>query len=206
MAKSQAQGARGPADSANQGKAQEVASQAIEKVQEQTLNMREQARDKARAQLDTHSTTAGEQVGQVATALRRTGDQLDGEGNSTGAKVVQKAADKAEAVGSYLRDSDADRFLNDVESFARRRPWAAAGVGAVLGLVASRFLKASSENRYDSTRRSALDSSYPMTRGVYDEHLYSETGAYPAEPAYGGADFTVASGYPERRDGEGGDR
>ena len=49
----------------------------------------------------------------------------------------------------YLRESDADRILSDVEDFGRRQPWAVIAGGVALGLVASRFLKASSTRRYD---------------------------------------------------------
>ena len=60
------------------------------------------------------------------------------------------------SVSRYLTDSDADRILGDVEDFGRRQPWAVIGGGVVLGLLASRFLKASStrryEERYDSSR------------------------------------------------------
>ncbi|MDX6487172.1 MAG: hypothetical protein QOF43_2325, partial [Gaiellaceae bacterium] len=41
---------------------------------------------------------------------------------------------------------------HDVEGFARSRPWAAGGIAALLGVAASRFLKASSGERYASSR------------------------------------------------------
>jgi len=176
---------------------QEVASQAKEKVQEQTQNMRAQAQEKARTQLETRSTQVGEQAGSIAEALRSTGRQLDGEANSAGAKAAHAAADQVERLGGYLRDGSADRFLDDVESFARRKPWAAAGIGAAAGFLASRFLKASSENRYDTSQRSRADSNWPVTRGLYDEPLYQEAGAYPlSEPVAGGDPLFPAGSRP----------
>ena len=53
-----------------------------------------------------------------------------------------------QSVGQWLERSDGDQILNDVEGFARRKPWAVAAGGLVLGLAASRFLKASSSERY----------------------------------------------------------
>ena len=55
-------------------------------------------------------------------------------------------------------------MLHDAEDFARRRPWAVAGIGLIAGLAASRFLKASSERRYDS-RGSGHPSSYAYDSG-----------------------------------------
>jgi ElaB/YqjD/DUF883 family membrane-anchored ribosome-binding protein len=163
---------------------QGVASQALEEVQERTQDARAQARDKARAQLDSRSRQVGEQVGSVAQALHRAGEQLDGEGNSTGAKAAHAVAGHAERFGRYLGDSSSDRLLEDVERFARRRPWAAAGLGAALGFAASRFLKASSERRYDTGRRFESDTNMPIARGAYEEQGYPvPTGAYePVDP------------------------
>ena len=64
------------------------------------------------------------------------------------AKVVDEVARRADDLGSYLQSAQADRFLHDIETFARRRPWVAAGIGALAGFAASRFVKASSDRRY----------------------------------------------------------
>ena len=72
------------------------------------------------------------------------------EGKEAPARAVQQAAQKIEDLGGYLRSADADRILGDVERFARRRPWLTATTGVVAGFLASRFVKASSERRYES--------------------------------------------------------
>lgn len=149
-----------------------AASEALDQVQERTQDARAQAQEKARAQLDSRSSQLGDQVGSVAQALHRAGEQLDGEGNAAGARAAHAAAGHAERFGSYLRDADSDRILNDVERFARRSPWTAAGIGAALGFAASRFLKASSERRYGSARRFESDSNLPIRRGAYEEQGY----------------------------------
>ena len=64
--------------------------------------------------------------------------------------MTEGAADRIERFGGYLEQTSGDELLRDVEDFARRRPWMVAGIGLVVGLAASRFLKASSERRYDS--------------------------------------------------------
>ena len=133
-----------------QQKAQEVAGQAHEKAQQVTG----QAKDKAREQVDQRSTQAGEQVKTTADDIRTVGQQLREQGKDQPAKIAEQAADRAERLGSYLQDSDADRILGDLEDFGRRQPLAVAAAGLALGFAASRFLKASSTQRYQTAGRS----------------------------------------------------
>jgi ElaB/YqjD/DUF883 family membrane-anchored ribosome-binding protein len=126
-----------------------VVSQAGQQVQEKAGELKSQASNRIREQLDERSSQAGEQVSAVSQALRSSGEQLRNEGHETPAKLIDGAAQRVDRIGSYLRDSNSDRILNDVESWARRRPWVAAAAGALVGLAASRFLKASSSRRYE---------------------------------------------------------
>jgi len=127
-----------------------VVSQAQQQVQQKAQEVKSQAGEQLRTQIDERSTQAGEQVHAVSEALRTSSSQLREQGKETPAKLIEQTAGKVESLGSYLRDSNADRVLNDVESWARRRPWAAAGIGVLVGFVGSRFLKASSSRRYES--------------------------------------------------------
>ncbi|HEX2087048.1 MAG TPA: hypothetical protein VHF89_15310 [Solirubrobacteraceae bacterium] len=138
-------------------KAGEVAGQAQEKAQELAGQAGEQARqaagqakDQLRTQVDQRSTQVGEQVAGQADDVRTIAQQLREQGKDKPAQLAEQAADRAERVGSYLKESDADRILSDVEDFARRRPWAVVAGGLALGFAASRFLKASSSDRYYS--------------------------------------------------------
>jgi hypothetical protein len=86
---------------------------------------------------------AGEQVAVYARALRRTSDQLEGEGQQRPAEMVRQAADRLEDFQLYLRDKDPATLLSDLEDLARRNPWVLGLAGAFVGMAASRFLKAS---------------------------------------------------------------
>ena len=123
---------------------QETAQQVGEKAQE----VRSQAGERVRQELDTRSTQAGEQVSTTADAIRRVGEELRKEGNHGPAKYADQVAERVERLGNYLSQANADRMLHDVEDFARRQPWLAAFGGAAIGFLASRFVKASSANRY----------------------------------------------------------
>ena len=127
--------------------------QAKEKAQQAAGQARQKAGSQLRSQLDQRSTDAGHRVGGLASDVRAVGESLRERGKDQPAKLAEQAADRAERLGSYLRESDADRILGDVEDFGRRQPWAVIAGGVAVGLVASRFLKASSIDRYEKRTR-----------------------------------------------------
>jgi ElaB/YqjD/DUF883 family membrane-anchored ribosome-binding protein len=130
----------------------EDTGQAQDKAKEKAQEVTDQAKGRLREQVDQRSTQAGEQVATTADDLRSVGEQLRSQGKDTPAKLAEQAAERTERLGSYLRDSDSDRILSDVEDFARRQPWAVVAGGVALGFAASRFLKASSSDRYRSSQ------------------------------------------------------
>ena len=138
-----------------QEKAQEVAGQAQEKAREAAGG----AQENIRQQIDDRSTQAGEQVSSTAQDLRSVGEELRKQGKETPAKLADRAAEQTEKVGSYLKERGPDQMLEDVEDFGRQRPWALLAGGMAVGIVAARFLKASSRNRYQ--QRSGMGTSSP---------------------------------------------
>ncbi len=137
----------GPTGQAQQ-KAQEVASQAQDKAREAAG----QARGRVSEQVDQRSTQVGQQVKSNASDVRSVAEELRNQGKDTPARYAEQAADRAERLGGYLENSDGDRILSDIEDFGRRNPWAVAAGGLLLGFAASRMLKASSAQRYQSSR------------------------------------------------------
>lgn len=127
-----------------QEKAQEVAGQAKDKAQEAAGK----AQEGIRRQIDQRSTRAGEQASSTARDLRSVGEELRRQGKETPAKLADRAAEQTERVGGYLKDNGPDRMLEDVEDFGRQRPWAVLAGGLAVGVLAARFLKASSRSRY----------------------------------------------------------
>ena len=145
---------RASTDRGNQGtteqakeKASEVAGQAQEKAQEAAG----QARSRMQEMVDRRSTEVGEQVVSTADALRPVADQLRSQGKDAPARAVEQAAERAQRVGSKLRDADADQLLSDIEDMARRQPWIVVAGGIALGFAAARLLKASSSQRYQAS-------------------------------------------------------
>jgi hypothetical protein len=127
-------------------KAQEVGSQAKEKAQEAGA----QARSRVRDEVDRRSTEAGHQAGSTAQALRDASGRLREDGNEPIARGLEQVADRVDRAGGWLRDSDGDSILRDVEDFGRRNTLAVVAGSMAIGFAASRLLKASSRRRYES--------------------------------------------------------
>jgi len=126
-------------------------SSTTEQAKEKAQEGAQQAKRTVRDQVDQRSTQAGERVGATANDIRSVSDELRKQGKDQPAKLAEQAAQRAESLGDYLKRSDGDTILGDVEDFGRRQPWAVIAGGVALGFAASRFLKASSTRRYEST-------------------------------------------------------
>ena len=160
MATKKASGSTPGAVAEAKDKGAEIVSAAQQQVVEKTGEIREDAAFQVREQVEQRSTQVGEQVLAVGQALRSGIDQLRSDGMEAPADVVDKVAGRADDLGSYLKSADADRILGDLEDFARRRPWLTAGAAALAGFMASRFVKASSNRRYESSQGNGRAQSY----------------------------------------------
>jgi hypothetical protein len=164
-------------------KVSDAASTAQEKAGELTTK----GKSRLAEQLDDRTTTVGSQARSVAQSLRQSTEQLRNEGNTGAANVAEQAATHIERIGSYLEQKGGNDILRDVESFARRRPWMIAGISVLGGIAAARFLKASSERRYDryDGRRRLPSGEYPPVTGGG----YAGTSAYVPGYEPGGRGF-----------------
>jgi ElaB/YqjD/DUF883 family membrane-anchored ribosome-binding protein len=128
----------------------------MEQVQDAKEKVQEaggQAKGRVRDEVDRRSTEAGQRVSAAAGDARSVGEELRKQGKDRPAQLAEQVADRADRMGGYLEQADADRILGDVEDFGRRQPWAVAAGAFAVGLLASRFLKASSRDRYQDARR-----------------------------------------------------
>lgn len=143
-------------------KGEELVTAAQEQVTAKAHELGGEANLQIREQLDQRSTQAGEQLQSIGKTLRSGANQLRSEGKDVPARIVEEVARRADDVGGYLQSAEADRMLGDLEGFARRRPWLTAGVGALAGLLASRFVKASGTRRYEGAHTNGSGSSPAM--------------------------------------------
>ena len=142
--------------------AQEKVQETAQQMQDKAVELTGQAGSRVRRQIDTRTTEAGTQLQTTASAMRRTGQSLRDEGNQTEAKLIDGLADRAERLGAYMTNVDADRLLRDVEDFGRKQPWLLAVGGATIGFFASRFMKASSGQRFATGGGSAASRQLPQ--------------------------------------------
>ena len=143
-------------------KGEELVSAAQEQITAKAHELSGEANFQIREKLDQRSTQAGEELQSIGKTLQSGANQLRSEGKEVPARVVEEVARRADDVGSYLQSAEADRILGDIEGFARRRPWLTAGVGAIAGFLASRFVKASGDRRYGGAHSNGSGYSRPM--------------------------------------------
>jgi hypothetical protein len=141
-------------------------------AQEKAKEVAGQAKGRLREQVDQRSTEAGHQLSSAADDVRSVAEQFRAQGKDTPARYAEQAAEKAQKVGQRLQDASGDELLRDVEGFARKNPWAVAAGGLVLGLAASRMLKASSNERYRSSMQNGGGSN-GQTRSLAAEPMPS---------------------------------
>ena len=77
----------------------------------------------------------------VAASIRRLSTDMETEQPQI-AEFASTAADQAAALAGYLRENDVRQIVGNVESFARRQPLLFMGGAFLLGMAASRFMKA----------------------------------------------------------------
>ena len=173
-------------------RSQSATEQVKDRVQDVAEQAKGQTRDQLRTQINARSSQAGEQVISTAGAMRTTSGQLRREGKESIAKVVDRVAGGGERLGNYLTRADSDQILRDVEDIARKQTWLLVGGSAIAGFLASRFMKASSSNRYQS-----LSSSYARHGDSGDDsagHLSPPAASTPPVPERGQSSSLTGGG------------
>ena len=124
--------------------------------------------EQVRVQLGNQKHNATQRIAPVQTALRETAHQLRKQGQNS-AQYVDGATDRLERFSDYLRDTDVDEIVGEVQGIARRRPALFLGGAAALGFLASRFLKSSSEEQgnYAGGRHETTGTALSGAEGSY---------------------------------------
>jgi hypothetical protein len=170
-------GPTGTGSEGTAGQAKQTAQEAAQQAQQTARRAAGEGRERAKQQIDQRSTQAGERLESNGSDLRSVGEELRKQGKEGPAKLADDAAQRVERVGGYLKESDADRMLRDVEDFGRRQPLALLAGGLLLGFAASRFLKASSSRRYGEYQRGiAAPQPIPAGNGVHSQRFEPHAG------------------------------
>lgn len=136
----------------------------MDQAREQGGQAIEKARGSAFQMMDQQKQRAADGLGSVASALRQTSDNLNNSDQGAIGQYADRAANAIEQFSQQLHDKDMNELFTEAERFARREPELFLGGAVVLGLLASRFFKAS--NRRSQMRN--RDYGQQGYRGQYD--------------------------------------
>ena len=139
-----------PSETPGQGivdQAREQARTLVSDAKEQTAEVADQAKQQVRTLMTTQKRRAAERLGTVSGALREAANKLGSDelGSRVG-RYAHRAAEQVDSMSRYVRQAELETFVRDTGQFARRRPEVFIGGAFVAGLIAARFLKASSSN------------------------------------------------------------
>jgi hypothetical protein len=208
VAKEEASNVAGEAKGAAQNVAETAKTEAKNVAYEAKNSARDllhQAKSDLTDQAGTQQAKAAEGIRNISSQLRTMANAPDQQG--VAADLVRQAADRSEAVASWLDNRDPGSLLNEVKSFARQRPGTflllAAGAGLLAGRL-GRSLQAGAPETRTSTGVGSTASTVPpypvqppATEGSLDAGVgaplydHAELGepAYTqqaySEPAYG---------------------
>jgi hypothetical protein len=161
-------------DVANGSESTHPLAEAGQQAGESVGHLAERATDIGFKQADRGKDQAAQGLTQVADSVRRLSTDMQ-ESQPQIASVAETAADQAERLAAYLQNTDAREMLNTVEDVARRQPILFLGGAFLLGMAASRFIKAASGSS-GSQHQSGYGSGYGS--GVMTD--YRTTGSYEA--------------------------
>ena len=133
----------------NQGGQQQGDKDLLQQAKQTTGEIVSQVQQRASSQITQQKDTAASELTNVANAVRQLRHTLEGEQSGPIARYVadygDKAAEQIERLGSYLRQQDPRRLLDDVQNFGRRQPALLLGGAFLLGLAGARLIKSSME-------------------------------------------------------------
>jgi hemerythrin superfamily protein len=152
------------------------AREAGERVRHEAQRLTDEAKAKGSSMLREQQHFFAGQIGSLAEALHQTAQNLEAQEQSGLAQYTDQAAAGLERFSHNLRDQDFNTVIGYVEDFARRQPVAFIGSAALLGFLASRFLKSSAQRRHPSY-------SPAHTEGMADGPRPGTAAGVPAEDA-----------------------
>ena len=131
------------------GTAKEEAVSVAQETKAQAIDLFHQGREELTDQ-------ASKQQQRIASGLSSLGSELStmassSQGSGIASDLVQKAADRVSSAASWLGSREPSGVLQDVKSFARRRPGAFIGAALLAGIAAGRLTRALATNAKESS-------------------------------------------------------
>jgi hypothetical protein len=179
----------------------QVAGTAAEQAGNVAQEVRAQARDllgEARGQVHDQAHTGQQKAAEGVRALSRELREMADSGPQSGvvSEVARQAADRADALSAWLGEREPNELVDEVRSFARRRPGVFLLGMAVAGAVVGRLTRGA----IDSARADAAST----PRRAYGGPEYG--GPTYVGPSYGEPGYARTPGTPPPYDGPNGPR
>ena len=112
------------------------------------MHMNDRAQGFLSQQFAQRSKAIGAQVSDTAKNIHTLAQQMRQDAiTEKAAEIAESAASMLEKFGSYIQEHDLDAMLADAERFSRQRPWTVAFGGFMIGMSASRLIKAGAARR-----------------------------------------------------------
>lgn len=160
----------------------EQAGNVVGEVKQQARDLLGEARGQARYQ-------AGSQKGKAVSTLHGLGDELEqmaGSAGGIGAEVARQASERTRDLARYLDQHEPADLLDQVRTYARRRPVAFLAGAAIAGVVAGRLTRGLASKDDDTQGTPALDGGRATGyEPLAVEPAYNGTPAYEPTPGYG---------------------
>lgn len=115
----------------------------ITSVKETAQDVAHKAADKATEVADRQKSYAADQIGKIAGALERVGEELKSDDAGAIGGYASQLGVSARHFADRVKDKNLSEIAGIAEDFGRRQPLAFLGLAAVAGLAASRFMMAS---------------------------------------------------------------
>jgi hypothetical protein len=120
---------------------QTVVSDAAASAGQAVSQVADSARQTVSEQANSQRLRAAEGITRTAEAIRRVSGDLEAQQPAI-AGLADGAAEQAERIGRYLRETDVTDIVNTTQDFARRQPLLFYGGALALGMIAARVIKA----------------------------------------------------------------
>jgi hypothetical protein len=155
------------------GTTKEQASQVAGEAAQQARNLLGQTQQELKQQAAAQQQRVADGVRTLSQQLASMADGAEQPGTAT--DVVREVSDRSRQVADWLENRDAGGILDDVRTFARRRPGAFLAIAAGAGLLAGRLTRGAVDQ--------ARDHGQATSDGASSGPAYPSYPAYPPVPA-----------------------
>jgi hypothetical protein len=150
----------GQADGDGAKSPKDMATAAAGAVKQEVATFASSVQDKAQDRIEDKKQVATKTMGDFASAIRRAGDELAQNDQSTLGRVVKQAADGLEQLTRTVSEKRPEELLDAARQFGRSNPTAFIAGSVLLGVALGRFARSSETHAADAERATDREAAY----------------------------------------------